>query len=78
MDTGTSGGGAIVPIMVGSMRRAARLTQGLFESGINASPIIYPGVPINAARLRCFLTSDHTPEQIQRTVGVARKELNRC
>jgi 8-amino-7-oxononanoate synthase len=77
MDTGKSGGGAIVPIMVGSMRRAARLTQALFESGINASPIIYPGVPINAARLRFFLTSEHTAEQIQMTVRAARDALDR-
>jgi len=78
MDTGNCGGGAIVPIMVGSMRRAARLTQGLFASGINASPIIYPGVPINAARLRFFLTSDHTPEQIQMTVRAVRDTLDHC
>jgi 8-amino-7-oxononanoate synthase len=76
IDTGSSGGGAIVPIMVGSMQRAAKLTQGLFASGINASPIIYPGVPINAARLRFFLTSDHTAEQIQTTVQVVRDALN--
>jgi 7-keto-8-aminopelargonate synthetase-like enzyme len=78
MDAGNSGGGAIVPIMVGSMQRAARLTQGLFASGINASPIIYPGVPINAARLRFFLTSDHTPEQIDATVRAVRDTLDHC
>jgi 7-keto-8-aminopelargonate synthetase-like enzyme len=78
MDTGGSGGGAIVPIMVGSMQRAARVTQGLFASGINASPIIYPGVPINGARLRFFLTSDHTVEQIRTTVGATRDALDRC
>lgn len=78
MDTGIAGGGAIVPIMVGSMQRAARLTQGLFANGINASPIIYPGVPINAARLRFFLTSDHTAEQIQMTVRATRDALDRC
>jgi 8-amino-7-oxononanoate synthase len=77
MDTGNSAGGAIVPIMVGSMQRAARATQALFASGINASPIIYPGVPINAARLRFFVTSDHTPEQIQTTIRETRNALDR-
>jgi 8-amino-7-oxononanoate synthase len=77
MDTGNSGGGAIVPIMVGSMQRAARVMQSLFASGINASPIIYPGVPITAARLRFFATSDHTAEQIRTTVGLTRDALDR-
>jgi 8-amino-7-oxononanoate synthase len=77
LDTGNSGGGAILPIMVGSLQRAAKLTQGLFANGINASPIIYPGVPINAARLRFFVTSEHTAEQIRTTVRVARRELDR-
>ena len=67
-----------MPIMVGSLQRAARLTQRLFANGINASPIIYPGVPINAARLRFFLTSEHTAEQIHMTVRVARDALDRC
>jgi 8-amino-7-oxononanoate synthase len=78
MDTGKSEGGAIVPVMVGSMQRAARLTQRLFIDGINASPIIYPGVPINAARLRFFLTSEHTPEQVQTTARITQRELARC
>lgn len=78
LDTGNSGGGAIVPIMIGSMQRAARVTQALFAGGFNVSPIIYPGVPINAARLRFFLTSDHTAEQIQETVRAARDALGRA
>ena len=77
LDTGNSGGGAIVPIMVGSLPRAGKLVQGLFASGINTSPIIYPGVPINAARLRFFVTSEHTPEQIRATVRTARREMDR-
>src|SRR5262245_58175452 len=78
MDIGNSGGGAMVPIIVGSMPRAARVMEGLFASGINASPIIYPGVPINAARLRFFLTSDHTAEQMEMTVRIMRDVLDRC
>lgn len=42
------------------MRDGALYAVILFANGINASPIIYPGVPINAARLRFFVTSDHT------------------
>jgi 8-amino-7-oxononanoate synthase len=75
LDTGNSGGGAIVPIMAGSLQRAGKLAQGLFAHGISTSPIIYPGVPINAARLRFFVTSEHTPEQIRTTVHTARRVL---
>jgi 7-keto-8-aminopelargonate synthetase-like enzyme len=78
LDTGHSGGGAIVPIMVGSLQRAGKLVQGLFTSGINTSPIIYPGVPINAARLRFFVTSEHTADQIRSTVRTVRRELDQC
>jgi 8-amino-7-oxononanoate synthase len=77
LDTGNSGGGAIAPIMVGSLQRAARVMQRVFANGINASPIIFPGVPINAARLRFFLTSEHTAEQIRMTVCVVRDALDR-
>jgi 8-amino-7-oxononanoate synthase len=77
LDTGNSGGGAIVPIMVGSLQRAGKLVQCLFVSGINTSPIIYPGVPINAARLRFFVTSEHTAEQLRMTVQTTRRELDR-
>lgn len=76
LDTGNSDGGAIVPVIVGSMQRAARVTQRVFANGINASPIIYPGVPINAARLRFFVTSEHTAEQLRTTVRIARNALH--
>jgi 8-amino-7-oxononanoate synthase len=77
LDTGNSQGGAIVPIMVGSLQRAATVMQRVFANGINASPIIFPGVPNNAARLRFFLTSEHTGEQIRQTVRAARNALDR-
>ena len=77
LDTGNSQGGAIVPIMVGSLQRGARVLQRVFADGINASPIIFPGVPINAARLRFFLTSEHTAEQIRQTVRAVRNALDR-
>jgi 8-amino-7-oxononanoate synthase len=77
LDTGNSEGGAIVPVMVGSLQRAARVLQRVFADGINASPIIFPGVPINAARLRFFVTSEHTAEQLRETVRVTRDALDR-
>jgi len=50
----------------------------LFERDINTSPIFPPGVPINGGRLRFFLTSEHTPEDIATAVCVVREVLDGC
>jgi 8-amino-7-oxononanoate synthase len=64
LDVGGSIGAAIVPIITGSSIGAARLSQALFRRGINVQPILYPAVPERAARLRFFLTADHTENQV--------------
>ena len=64
LDTGTSIGSSIVPVMIGNSAIAVALSMKLLERNINALPIAFPGVPMNAARLRFFLTSEHTEEQI--------------
>jgi 8-amino-7-oxononanoate synthase len=69
LDTGTSAGFAIVPVIVGSSVAAARLSQALFERGINVQPILYPAVPESSARLRFFLSSEHTEAQIEATIA---------
>jgi len=71
LDTGASIGAAIVPLMVGSSIRAARLAQMLFEAGINVQPIIYPAVPEQAARLRFFLSALHEEATLRRVVETA-------
>jgi len=64
LDTGSSIGSSIVPVIVGKTEIAIALSMKLLERNINALPIAFPGVPMNAARLRFFLTSEHTNEQI--------------
>jgi 7-keto-8-aminopelargonate synthetase-like enzyme len=68
LDVMTSAGYSIVPVMVGDPVRAVRLTEALLDRGVNALPIIFPAVPMKAARLRFFITSGHTAEQIKKTV----------
>jgi len=75
INTGTSSGYAIVPAITGSSIRAARLAQALFQRGINVQPILYPAVQENSARLRFFLSSQHSEEQIRSTVAVLAEEL---
>ena len=75
LDTMTSAGYSIVPIMIGCPIRAVRLTERLLARGINALPIIHPAVPMKAARVRFFISSKHTPEQIRNTVAIVAEEL---
>jgi 8-amino-7-oxononanoate synthase len=72
LNTGTSEGYAVVPIMTGGSLKAAQWANALFEEGINVQPIFYPAVEERAARLRFFICSTHQPEQISRTIAVLR------
>jgi 8-amino-7-oxononanoate synthase len=67
-DTGTSAGLAIVPVVLGSSVRAARVSAALLERGVNALPIVFPAVPEAAARLRFFLSAEHTEADIRAAV----------
>ena len=69
LNTGSSGGSAIVPIIVGDSTSAIACAARLRELGINVQPVVYPAVEENAARLRFFLSCDHTPEQIRTAVA---------
>lgn len=60
LDTGTSRGIAIVPVITGSSLKAVRLSGALFERGVNVQPVIHPAVEERAARLRFFLSETHT------------------
>lgn len=76
LDTATSEGHAIVSVIVGDAINAAKLAQRMLQRGINALPIIYPAVPLKMARLRFFITSEHTPTQIRTAVLTMREEMD--
>jgi 7-keto-8-aminopelargonate synthetase-like enzyme len=75
LDTGPSGGSAIVPIILGNSMNSLRLSRALFARGISVQPILYPAVEERAARLRFFITSSHTPDQVRRTIAALQEEL---
>jgi len=77
LDTGLSAGFGIVPVITGSSISAARLSDALFKRGVNVQPIIYPAVPEKSARLRFFVSSEHTREHIARTVEILAEESRR-
>ncbi|MBN9402328.1 MAG: aminotransferase class I/II-fold pyridoxal phosphate-dependent enzyme, partial [Burkholderiales bacterium] len=70
LDTGLSQGYSVIPVILGSSLKAVRLSNQLFEHGVNVQPIIHPAVEEKAARLRFFLSSEHTEAQIVETIGL--------
>jgi 8-amino-7-oxononanoate synthase len=75
LDTGDSADTPVIPCIVGSSATALKLSNALLVRGINANPIIYPAVPEDKARLRFFVTSCHSDEQIRYTVKALAEEL---
>jgi 8-amino-7-oxononanoate synthase len=68
LNTGMSKDSPVVPVILGNSIHALQLSKALFARGINVQPILYPAVEESAARLRFFLTSEHTEEQIRYTI----------
>lgn len=77
VNAGSSAGVAVVPAIIGSSLSTARVSAAMFDRGINVQPILYPAVPEKSARLRFFISCEHTPEQIQNTVDVLAQEIRR-
>lgn len=68
LNTGASGGTPIIPVIVGGSALAIHLSQQLLERGVNVHPLVAPAVNETAARLRFFLSSEHTEQQIEYAV----------
>jgi 8-amino-7-oxononanoate synthase len=75
IDTGTSAGISVIPAIVGSSTRAARVSAALFDRGINVQPILYPAVPEKLARLRFFMSCEHSEADIRTAVSILATEL---
>jgi len=76
VDTGTSAGISVIPAIVGGSMRAAKLSEALFTRGINVQPILYPAVPEKMARLRFFMSSQHSEDDIRHAVSTLAAELD--
>jgi 7-keto-8-aminopelargonate synthetase-like enzyme len=75
VDIGASEHAAVVPCVTGASERALRLAQALGERGINVQPIFHPAVEEGRARLRFFLTAEHTEAQLEATANALAEEL---
>lgn len=75
LDTGVSMGASVVPAIVGNSPHAVILSERLLARGYNVSPAIFPGVAENQARMRFFITSEHSPAQIEGALDATVEEL---
>ncbi|MFG2994152.1 type I polyketide synthase [Streptomyces sp. NPDC048257] len=75
VNTGDSHDTPVVPCIVGDSLKTLRLAEALFRAGISVNPILHPAVPEELARLRFFVTYDHTPGQIRQAVTALAREL---
>ncbi|MGI4953456.1 MAG: aminotransferase class I/II-fold pyridoxal phosphate-dependent enzyme, partial [Janthinobacterium lividum] len=64
LDVGGSWGYAVIPVVLGDSLRTIMLADRLLKRGFNAFPIVPPGVPEQSARLRFFISSEHTDADI--------------
>lgn len=75
LDTGTSEGLAIIPVILGESLKAATLSNRLTARGINVMPILHPAVAERHARLRFFITSEHTTADVEAAVEATAEEM---
>lgn len=68
LDVGLAQDTGVVPVIIGNSIQTLVASHQLFLRGINAHPILHPAVEERHARIRFFLTSQHTREQIKTTV----------
>ena len=77
IDTGPSGGSAVVPCIVGDSAACLRLAEALTDRGINVQPIVAPAVPEHRARLRFVINARHTEAQLVATAVALAEEWAR-
>ncbi len=75
LDTGMSRDTPVIPVITGNSMIALTLSGALQKRGINVQPIMYPAVEESAARLRFFISSLHSEQQIRQTVDAVAEEL---
>ena len=55
--------------IIGGSLETVRLSNAMLTHGVNVQPVMYPAVEERAARLRFFMSCDHTTDQITGTIS---------
>jgi 7-keto-8-aminopelargonate synthetase-like enzyme len=77
VDTGPAWGVAIIPAMIGTDLRALQVAEALEARGVLAFPVVTPGVPEGAARLRFFVSAAHETAELDQALEATREVLSR-
>lgn len=77
LNTGTSKGSPIIPVILGNSAHCLMLSRAMLARGVDVMPILHPAVEESASRLRFFITSQHTSEELNYTVEVLTEELEK-
>ena len=75
VDTGLSQGYAVTPAIIKGSLKAVKCSNALVERGFNAQPIVYPAVEEQAARVRFFISSLHTEQQMTQLITTLERLL---
>jgi 7-keto-8-aminopelargonate synthetase-like enzyme len=65
----------VASLVIGNGEQCMLLSQRLLDNGIHVQPIVYPAVAPDGARLRFFITVDHSEEQFLVTMPAIAKGL---
>ncbi|MDY6913756.1 MAG: 8-amino-7-oxononanoate synthase [Planctomycetota bacterium] len=76
-DTGDSAS-QIIPVLLGSARRAVQISRRMLEKGFFIPAIRPPTVPRGASRLRISLCAGHTMDELQCLVRSLRRAVDDC
>jgi glycine C-acetyltransferase len=63
----------IVPAITGPSDLAVKLSEGLWDEGVYALPIVFPMVARDAARIRNMMNAGHTKEDLDQTIAAYEK-----
>lgn len=77
LNTGMSEGTPVVPVILGNSIHCLELSKAMLGRGVNVQPILHPAVEETASRLRYFITTRHTEEQIRYAVTAMVEELEK-
>ena len=75
LDTYNSKDSGVVPIMMRDSELALWMSIQLFNNGICSFPMLYPIVPRDKSRLRFFINTKHTREQMDYTIDCLTNNL---
>jgi len=76
-EIGTCAGEAIFPVFFSDPHQVIEVNERLYAEGVEGSAIIFPAVPRDRSRLRFFLSSSHTKEQLSQVVQLLKKVVGK-